>query len=131
MMKVYKFPTDQLDKVIQTATKPDWTERYCATAFKLITDRPERYKQYGPYWWVLKKEILSQGHDIGAFTDAEWLEYLDYGNTEYNIAAAYLYAEEHREVCFAYSAEHTYYYTEGDEGTWEQGIYVLDDPDIM
>ncbi len=131
MRKIHKFPTPRLDEIIQTATKKDWTERYCATVFMLITDKHERYKQFGPYWWVLKKEIAAYGHNVGEFTDAEWLEYLDYGDTEHNIAAAYLYAEEHRATCFAYSATHTFYYTEDNGDTWEEEVYVLDDPDFV
>ncbi len=137
-MKVYRIPEDQIERFIEETEEEhkDWVQGYSKGISKLLKEKPEHYKEFGPYWWALKKELAGLGYKFGNFLDAEWLEYMDYGSTKLNLAAAYLYAEVHRESCFMYASEHTYYYHDDDEDedcefpVWEEATYVLSDSDM-
>ena len=82
---------------------------------------------FGPFWWILKKEMLDAGiADFGDSLDAEWVERIDYGDPVLNILSAYAYAEYAEEYGLLYSSGHTVEFI-GDDDEVINDDYVLAD----
>lgn len=51
------------------------TDDFTGYAFKVIRNRlsedPKRYRDYGPYWWALKKVLMAHGMAKGSTVDEE------------------------------------------------------------
>lgn len=134
MLKLYKPERETLDKVRAEAIMGEkeslWQMRYLANVAKLLNDDPKLYLSYGPYWWLLKKELTAHGfRGFGDAIDREWFENTDYGNSTDNILAAHVYNEYAMEYGLCYSNDHQYSYFDED-GHPELAIYTLIDSDM-
>ncbi len=127
-MKVFKLPPETLQpKLDEVQASGDWVPRYLSGLKAVINKNPLRYREYGPYWWLLKKALIDSGDlTFGDEIDREWFDILSYGSVEMNIAAAIAY-EESRDAgqCNIYDERHT---LETEEG--EPYEYVIADSDI-
>lgn len=97
---IEKYTTDDLDRIIEAGCEgrrrnaDAWARRMLNAITDILKQEPLRYRSYGPYWWPLKQELINIGETaFGDFIDQEWLEKMDYGKTEYNVAAAFAYEE--------------------------------------
>ena len=83
-----------IDQACENQTEEEWIEKFLSGIKGLLSKSPARYRGYGPYWWLIKKALIDKGeHSFGEHIDAEWFETMDYGDTAFNLAAAYLYED--------------------------------------
>jgi len=83
-MNVYKPGINDLHSLKREATHDgtvsdaDWLRKMCGTMAKVLDGDPRSYRSFGPYWWIVKKELLDAGYNqFGDFLDREWLEIMD------------------------------------------------------
>ena len=97
-MDIYRLSIDDLQPLLleatATQTLEQWMDKFLAGMKRILLDNPLRYRNFGPYWWPLKKAYIDRGDmSFGDFLDAEWLAAMDYGKPELNILAAYAYED--------------------------------------
>lgn len=104
-----------------------WKPTYLAGINALLTKDPLIYRSFGPWWWLVKNELVKSGNfEFGTDVDAEWVEYLDYGRVELNLLAAHGYMEWRcDEMNDAHGEAHT---LECDDGEFID--YLLTDIDM-
>jgi hypothetical protein len=49
--------------------KMPWSDFVASYIRQRLLDTPERYVEYGPYWWGVKAALAAKGHTIGEETD--------------------------------------------------------------
>ncbi|MBL6749432.1 MAG: hypothetical protein ISP90_02875 [Nevskia sp.] len=49
--------------------KEPWTDYVAGYIWKRLREAPERYVEYGPYWWAVKAALAAKGFEIGTETD--------------------------------------------------------------
>lgn len=126
-----------IDEVAQE--NPDWVKNYLKVLAGELMNDPTRYLGYGPYWWLMKHELIAAGHwAFGKYINKKWFAYLDYGNAECNVAAAYDHFQWALQSGYLYSSNHPYYYRDteqekisGEDEIWETADYALDDPNML
>ncbi|MBF0121167.1 MAG: hypothetical protein HQK79_20230 [Desulfobacterales bacterium] len=97
-MQIQKYETSDLDPLIAEATAnqtiEEWTTKLLASIKSILKNNLSRYRSFGPYWWILKQMYVKRNdYSFGEYLDAEWLRLMDYGNENYNLAAAFAYEE--------------------------------------
>lgn len=133
-MKIFNKPTvptlDALKPsqlVSGELSREDWRKRMLEGYKGILLGNPIQYRGFGPFWWILKKEMLDAGiADFGDSLDAEWVERIDYGDPVLNILSAYAYAEYAEEYGLLYSSGHTVEFI-GDDDEVINDDYVLAD----
>lgn len=133
-MKIFNKPTvptlDALKPsqlVSGELSREDWRKRMLEGYKGILLGNPIQYRGFGPFWWILKKEMLDAGiADFGDSLDAEWAERIDYGDPVLNILSAYAYAEYAEEYGLLYSSGHTVEFI-GDDDEVINDDYVLAD----
>ena len=81
-MKIFNKPTvptlDALKPsqlVSGELSREDWRKRMLEGYKGILLGNPIQYRGFGPFWWILKKEMLDAGiADFGDSLDAEWVE---------------------------------------------------------
>lgn len=110
----------------------EWRKNILGNIANILRREPLRYRAYGPYWWILKREMLNQGiKDFGSHIDAEWYGNTDYGNSTINILAAWLYEDNGFSFRNIYSSDHNVTFLQGEnEGEIDVRVYTLVDEDM-
>lgn len=123
---------DERKKALKGTTEEEWCNRCVNTLVRILRKDPVAYRQYGPYWWNLKKSVISRQPEAihGDFIDDLWAERTDYGDEVDNILSAILYAQQFIEEHIYGSREHTVYLDSDDGDGWRAEIYVLEDEDM-
>ena len=115
-----------ITEALELQTLTQWKAKFVATLSDFLTKNPLRYRSFGPWWWLVKNELIKSGNfEFGEDTDAEWVEALDYGRIELNLLAAHGYAEWRDEEGAAHEQQHTLELTDG-----EMFDYWIDDKDM-
>ena len=131
MEEVYKPAVEDLKPLFEQAIagqdKGKWIDGFLRAAKTILLNTPLRYRAYGPYWWLLKNEYL-KGDDLsfGDSMDQEWLSSLGYGETEWNLLAAFAYEEERITKNLVDDPFHTLETADGDDSV----EYASNDPDM-
>ena len=90
----------------------DWIAKISISFQNLLRKDPKQYRSYGPFWWLLKKELIGLGiKDFGDHIDLEWLEMTDYGDSMLNILASWTYGDYASEQGLLYSNVHSITFT--------------------
>ncbi len=123
---------DERKKALEGTTEEEWCDKCVNSLVRILRKDPTAYRQYGPYWWNLKKAVKNRQPDAihGDFIDALWAERTDYGDEVDNILSAILYAQQTLESRVYGSSEHTVYLDSGDGDGWRAETYVLEDEDM-
>lgn len=129
-MKIVKPTEADLAGLVVEATESQtltqWRERYLSMLDDFFTRNSLRYRAYGPWWWLVKKEMIAAGNfEFGEEFDAEWVEALDYGRIELNLLAAQGYADWKVETGGMHEPLHT---LEMEDGEFFD--YLLTDTDM-
>lgn len=91
-----------------------------------IASNPSMYRSFGPYWWLIKREMLAMGiKDFGESVDTETADALDYGDRDLNCAAGYAYQLLAFDTMAVYGHHHA---VQLEDGTIAQ--YVLADEEV-
>ncbi|MBE0507503.1 MAG: hypothetical protein IBX50_12430 [Marinospirillum sp.] len=94
MNKIAQYNPSELAVLIDNTRKEaggDFSDMYIRSLAGMLKRSPSMYLSFGPWWWVLKSEMINAGIlDFGDETDAEVLEMLSYNNTDMNCAACYV-----------------------------------------
>ena len=111
-MKLYKPETSHLDGLKKQATAnqtvEEWRKNLLERTARVIREDPLRYRSFGPYWWVQKKLFLDAGiTEFGTNIDKEGFEFADYGSSDYNMLAAWLYQDYALDGGILYAPRHT------------------------
>ena len=78
----------------ENQTAKEWEKRLIDGIADILRKRPLRYRTFGPYWWGVKAAMIEQGiTEFGSHIDKEWLEDLGYGDSAYNLLAAWAYED--------------------------------------
>jgi hypothetical protein len=131
-MRPEKIPVKKLERLFAQATKKQtaevWKPRFLTLKIEMLEKDPLSYRQYGPYWWLLKQAIIHfEPERLGEYLDEEWFGYLDYGSEELNLCAAFAYAEDQSaRLAYSYSETHSV----DDLDTGDRLAYVIYDPDL-
>lgn len=89
-------------------TPEQFVEKFLSSVKKMLLKDRLRYRGYGPYWWLIKKEFIDRNDmSFGDRLDAEYIEALDYGKSERNIIIAYAYGDVRFESGLMYDPYHT------------------------
>lgn len=129
MKKIVKYNPLELSKIVEETHKEvgfDFAENYLKNLASDLKERPDMYLSFGPYWWLLKNELIKLGiNDFGEDSDIEVVEMLDYKGRDLNCAACYAA----QSLSFDSYSTHTNDKTViGDDG--EPFIYRLADDDM-
>lgn len=130
-MEIYK-PSEQdlqhlLDEATKNQTAEQWLEKFLSNLKEILLKNPSRYRNFGPYWWALKKVYIDKGDlSFGEFVDAEWLEKMDYRKPELNVIAAFNYEEMRTTTNMLDDPFHTLESADGGDSI----EYALSDPDM-
>lgn len=93
MKKIVKYNPVELNQMIENTRKEvgdNFAENYLLSLAKMLKKQPDMYLSFGPYWWLLKKELINLGVlDFGEDSDAELVEMLEYESRDLNCAACY------------------------------------------
>ena len=93
MRRIIKYNPVELNQMIENTRKEvgnDFAENYLLSLAKLLKDKPDMYLSFGPYWWLLKNELIKIGvNDFGDDSDAEIVEMLEYESRDLNCAACF------------------------------------------
>ena len=115
-----------IDQACGNQTEEEWIEKFLSGIKKLLSKSPARYRGYGPYWWLIKKALIEKGEmSFGEHIDAEWFEAVDYGDTAFNLAAAYLYEDMRTDSVNLFDDAH---YLSDEAG--ETVIFISSDEDM-
>lgn len=88
-------------------TEADWQETLLGAIREQLVKTPIRYREYGPYWWVVKKMFVDrEDFEFGDYIDVEWLQACTYGVEKLNLAAAFLYADARFQYTSIYDSYH-------------------------
>ena len=110
----------------ENQTLTQWKAKYLSRLEAFFKKNPLRYRSYGPWWWLVKKELIATGNlEFGDDVDAEWIEALDYGRLELNMLAAHGYAEWRFEEGAGHEPLHTLGLEDG-----ETLDYLISDTDM-
>ena len=98
IMDIYKPSEQELLTLMHEATANQtvdvWLEKFITNLKKILLQHPSRYRNFGPYWWIVKKAYIDRGDmSFGESIDLEWQAAMDYGKPELNIMAAFAYEE--------------------------------------
>ena len=116
MAKIHKPTIEDMRPLLEEATtaanqnEAAWVKRLLAGMEATLTGDPLQYRAYGPYWWVLKREMQNAGMKLieqAPHMDRDWAAQMDYGQTKWNLLAAWAYAEIRFEGGLFYDPEHT------------------------
>lgn len=109
-----------------------WKKKIIANIAIILKQNPLQYRSFGPYWWLVKSELIKQGiTDFGQDVDAEWFEKADYGNSSTNILAAWAYSDNAIDEGLIYSSEHSVTFLNGEfEDEIDVQTYVLVDEEM-
>ncbi len=138
-MNVYKPGINDLHSLKREATHDgtvsdaDWLRKMCGTMAKVLDGDPRSYRSFGPYWWIVKKELLDAGYNqFGDFLDREWLEIMDYGDPVWNLLAGWLYQDHALNNGMIYANGHPIVVTpdEPEGAEPEDRVYTLADEDM-
>lgn len=129
MKKIVKYNPLELSKIVEETHKEvgfDFAENYLKNLASGLIERPDMYLSFGPYWWLLKNELIKIGvNDFGDDSDAEVVEMLEYESRDLNCAACFAA----QSLAFDSYSTHTNDKTViGDDG--EPFIYRLADDDM-
>jgi len=114
-----------IDEACKSQSKDEWIEKLLNAIKTVILSNPLRYRGYGPYWWLIKRMMINRNFlEFGEHLDREWIETLDYGSDEFNLAAAFAYEDARFETTNVYGDTHTIVTTTGSIE------YFSDDGDI-
>ena len=115
-----------ITEATENQTLTQWKGRYLASLASFLTKNPLRYRSFGPWWWLVKNELIKSGNlEFGDDVDAEWVDALDYGRMELNLLAAHGYSEFRIEEGAMHEPLHTLELTDG-----EMFDYLLTDTDM-
>lgn len=127
-MKIWKPEEQDLRAgIAEAGALSGWEVLYVNRLAAVILKDPLRYRNFGPYWWALKRAMIDQGIlEFGDEIDLESFEAIDYGSTELNVAAAYAYEDaRHSGNLNIYDDTHI---LQGDNG--EVVEYVISDSGV-
>lgn len=136
MQKLIKPSIQELELLRGAATQngktseKEWVQKNCELNARFLRKDPARYRSFGPYWWVLKDEMLKHGiTDFGDFLDMEWLELCKYDTPFHTLLAAWMYSENAIDMGLIYSNEHlvSYLPEETDQENDVRPYIVADD----
>ena len=102
---------DDLDKFLAEALQGIDTEQWRATVLAALKTffikNPQRYRSYGPYWWLIKKAFIDSGDiTFGQDLDEKWVEALGYNDPIYDLAASIFYEDARFDYVNALDAHH-------------------------
>ena len=84
-----------------------WRKKMLSAQAKILLEDPKQYRRFGPYWWLVKHELIAEGYtQFGDTVDAEWYEKMDYGDWVDNILAAWFFGENSIDNGLIYSELH-------------------------
>lgn len=135
--KIHKQSIESLQALKAEATdhghiaEAEWRSKMANQLAGIISKNPVCYRAYGPYWWILKKELIDNGITMfGETVNADGFDMADYGDATYNLLAAWAYGEYAMDMGLIYSNEHNIdIFT--DNGTApEPKVYVLVDDEV-
>ncbi len=108
-------------------SKDDWRVKMLNGYRSILLKNPIQYRGFGPFWWILKKEMLDASiTDFGDSLDAEWVERIEYGDSVLNILSAYAYAEYAEAYGLLYSSGHSLMFI-GEDDEQSMVEYILAD----
>ncbi|GKT06955.1 hypothetical protein [Desulforhabdus sp. TSK] len=87
----------------------DWSKGFLPLLASHLRKNPVQYRNFGPWWWVVKKAMLDAGFaPFGQDVDAEMLEaMLDPEDPAFSLLLAQIYYEFSLENHFVGQATHT------------------------
>jgi len=130
-MKIQKPDAEALEPIIKEATESqtieEWIPKLLAAIKTVLLKSPDRYRSYGPYWWLIKQMFIDRGdYSFGTHVDKEWHEAMDYGYDKFNLVAAFVYGDYRFESGLMADSYHT---VEDDES--ENSIEFMSDDEEM
>lgn len=129
MKTIARYDLPELETLIAEATQEaggDFTAAFVSGVAGELGADPLRYRAFGPYWWLVKREIIDSGITfLGEELDSETLAALDYVDSKLNLAAAYAWRENTLATSALYSDTHVVELTTG-----EVDQYVIYDHEV-
>jgi len=99
MEKTIKIDITALESMKNEATDngkkdfAEWGKEFAKALIPFLKRNPLRYRDYGPYWWLVKKAIIdSEFNGFGENIEKATFEQFDYGNNETNLLVGYWYS---------------------------------------
>lgn len=136
MSVLYKPSVQELDALKNEAMQGGkvspaaWLKKMTDGYARILKRKPQQYRSFGPFWWLLKRELINHGHtEFGTTVDAEWYNHADYGDPVLNMLAVWTYAEfaDGRGLLFS-NAHAVSFIDDGAESEPEE--YVLIDEEM-
>ncbi|WP_237363995.1 hypothetical protein [Vibrio marisflavi] len=120
-----------IDEVITDAGTEAFIEKHLAGINKVLSDDPLSYRNYGAYWWAIKKLMNERGYELGDDEDPITSNHFTYSDPVTLLCAAWAYQDGQIEDGYMYQSKHTYpIVRDGDEDDIEDFEYSLEDHDL-
>ena len=104
-----------VDDNLSSLTDTEFADRYLLAVAKVLKTDKARYRCYGPYWPVIKSELVAMGvQDFGSEFDEDMAANFNYDNRALNAAAAYVYSHPRVQSGELYNNTHILETLEGD-----------------
>lgn len=111
MKNIEKPSAEELHSTILQVAGEDlevWASAILPVAAKHLKLYPIQYRNYGPYWWVMKKALIDAGYEyFGDEFDAEMLEAMSDSDKSFAVFRAMLYYDYTIDNDFIGRATHT------------------------
>lgn len=118
MKGIARYDRAELEALIADTRKEvggDFAPAYLRGVAAVLAERPAMYRSFGPYWWLLKRELIASGvRQFGESVDAETADALSHGERDLNLAACYVAQMHTLDTAMAYGHLHA---VELDDGT--------------
>lgn len=130
MMKIETPTREEVAQVISDTVKngdlEQWSKRIINSAIKHLKENPDQYRNYGPYWWTLKKAIVESGFGLfGEDYDAEMVDAVSQdGDNPFALFLSMIYYDYSMENMFIGQSNHMI----AVDG--EDREYIISDNDI-
>lgn len=127
-MKLKIYTEETLRQALAMATESQsqaaWLEKAKRNIAALLERKPQEYRTFGAFWWVVKKQLIDAGYIASSATiPAEQYDQVATGSAALDMAGALLF---HEHTAGMFDTGNTFT-LDSDEGVID---YVLDDQDM-
>ena len=102
--------TEALNSITESGKKPltDWAGGFLPVLARHLRKHPEQYRNFGPWWWPVKKAMVEAGHaPLGQDYDGEMVEAMAYPEEPLlAVVCGMIYYEQSLENQFVGQAKH-------------------------
>jgi len=97
-----------MSDTVKSGDLEQWSKRIVSAAIEHLKENPDQYRNYGPYWWTIKKAMIDSGFGLfGSDYDMEMVEAVSQGEDQaFAIFISMVYYDYSMENMFVGQSSH-------------------------